>query len=198
MRRAISSADLIGGGAIGLMLGGLVWVLPTLLVLVGLSGGASFSGVQLALRLIGLLLLALGVVGLHALQEGSYGGIGRAGFYTAFVSTIVHLLVLPIVVLLRPLATTTLAPLLALVALVSLVGSVGWLVGFLLLGVGTLRARVLPHWHGVLLIILALVLVVADAHGGFSDYAWPGLVLVALGYGLWMRRGEPAEHSSVR
>jgi hypothetical protein len=198
MRRAISSVDLIGGGALGLMLGGIAWVLPNLLFLIGLSAGGGFSSIQLTLRLVGLLLLALGLVGLHVLQERSYGGIGRAGFYIAFASTIVHVLVVPFVALLRPLAASPLAPLLALVALASLIGSVGWLVGFLLLGVGTLRAGVLPRWYGVLLLILALVLVAADAHGGFSDYAWPGLILVVLGYALWMRRTAQPEHSSVR
>lgn len=119
MRRGISSVDLIGGGTLGLMLDGIVWVLPNLLFLVELPRGGGFSSIQLTLRLVGLLLLALGLVGLHVLQEGSYGGIGRAGFYVALASTIVYVLLPPIVGLLQLLAASSLAPLLELLALVS-------------------------------------------------------------------------------
>ena len=43
--------------------------------------------------IVGLLLLALGLIGLHALQKESYGRIGRAGFHTALAATVVRFLV---------------------------------------------------------------------------------------------------------
>jgi hypothetical protein len=183
-----SSGLIIRWGAIGFMLGGLVWVVPDLLLL-----GVVSWGVWFASRLVGFALLALGLVGLHALQGGSYGGVGQVGFYTAFGATVTHLLSSLAIYLLQPLAVTPFALLLALAALLSLVAKLGYLVGFVLLGVATWRVRLLARWYGVLLIIFALVLVAVDANRGFRDYEWPGLVLGVLGYGLWVRRETSAQ-----
>ena len=51
-------------------------------------------------------------------------------------------------------------------------GVLGWLVGFPLLGIATLRARVLPRWCGVLLIAYFPLF-------GFllSSYGWGGVAL---------------------
>ncbi len=186
-----SPSTLIWWAPIGFVLAGAAWVAPDLLGLVGY--------VQFTLRLVGMLLLALGLVGLHTLQGESYGNVGWAGFYTAFVATIAQALSALAIILLRPLAATSFAPLLALAALFGLWASLGWLVGFVLLGVATLRAREgVPRWYGILLIIFALVLVGAHEHRGFSDYEWPGMALVVLGLVLglvlWVRRGTPLEH----
>jgi len=74
-------------------------------------------------------------------------------------------------------------------------GVLGWLVGFPLLGIATLRARVLPRWCGVLLIAYFPLF-------GFllSSYGWGGVALgllwLALGFVLWPWRGRAAEQSS--
>jgi hypothetical protein len=76
----------------------------------------------------------------------------------------------------------------ALVWLVSPIGLSVKLVGFVLYGVATLRARVLPRWYGVALIVLVPVSVVLLAYGNI----WTGLVLLVLGYALWLRMGASA------
>jgi hypothetical protein len=134
-----------------------------------------------ALLIVALLLTAVGVVGLHALQRESYGLIGRVGFYTVLVTIAARILG----------SAVLLSGSEALVWLV-LVGLWGMIVGFMLYGAATVQARVLPRWYGVLLIVfqpLALVL-------GNAGNIWEGLVLLLLGYVLWLRKNASDEQPS--
>jgi hypothetical protein len=83
------------------------------------------------------------IAGLHALQSGRYGRLGAAGFLITFIGYALILMVT---------AATTLAGGEALHN-VRLVGGLAVLIGSILLGAMILRARVLPWWCGVLLII---------------------------------------------
>jgi hypothetical protein len=83
------------------------------------------------------------IAGLHALQSGRYGRLGAAGFLITFIGYALILMVT---------AATTLAGGEALYN-VRLVGGLAVLIGSILLGAMILRARVLPWWCGVLLII---------------------------------------------
>jgi hypothetical protein len=179
-----------------------------------------------ALFFVQMMLLALGLVGLHALQRGSYGIIGRVGFYVAFATT--ALLVLGVLchvftysLLHQVLDMTPPRPgwvVRWVVPLVNLLGwfdpsnpsnlrmptvsLLGWLYGFALLGVATLRAGVLPQRYGVLLIILWPVWLAPLATWHRSIWwslglIWLGLVLVVLGQALWSRRGAPPSTTSM-
>lgn len=83
------------------------------------------------------------IVGLHALQSGRYGRLGAAGTLITFIGYALILMVT---------AATMLAGGEALYN-VRLVGGLAVLIGSILLGAMTLRARVLPGWCGVLLIV---------------------------------------------
>jgi hypothetical protein len=86
-----------------------------------------------------------GLAGLHASQASSYGPLGTAGFYAAFVGTALMLI-------------STAATILAgreVLNFLFVLGVLGTL-GLVPLGVATLRARVLPQWCGVLLIVAVL------------------------------------------
>jgi hypothetical protein len=83
-----------------------------------------------------------------------------------------------------------------LLDLLLLLGLLGMLLGFVLLGIATLRARVLPQWAGVALI---LVLPVAALLGDYGGGLVLGIVWLALGYVLLAARalgsrglGEPS------
>jgi hypothetical protein len=67
------------------------------------------------------------------------------------------------------------------------VGILFKLVGFVLYGVATLQAKVLPRWYGVALITLVPFSVALLVYGNI----WTGLVLLVLGYALWLRTGIP-------
>jgi len=66
--------------------------------------------------------------------------------------------------------------------------------GLVLLGVATLRARVLPRWCGVGLIAL----VVFSALGAFGGFLVVGLLWLALGYALLSQPGASVARPSPR
>ena len=131
-----------------------------------------------------------GLAGLHARQVQSYGRLGTAGFFLAFVGAA-----------------------LAFVgqgqsAIFAQKGTLGWLfsdpgygfmvgilltsLGLVLLGVATLRAGVLPRWCGFGLIALVVFL----ALGAFGGFVVVGLIWLALGYALWRQVGTSIEEPS--
>jgi hypothetical protein len=114
------------------MLGGVLWAVWSLLFRVSFeAAGGPFAH---ALLLLAALLTLAGLVGLHALQGGNYGRIGRAGFYTAAVALLAQALA----------AFVLLVGSEALLWLVAPVGSLAVMVGLVLYGAATLQAMVLP------------------------------------------------------
>ena len=73
----MSSLNLISGGGLAAMLGGVVWIIYTLL---GLAGGDLEESNPLdILIIIAWLLQVVGLVGFHTLQNRYYGRIGPLG-----------------------------------------------------------------------------------------------------------------------
>ena len=81
----MATSALIRWGAIGLMLGGVTWVVLGLSALVGYLQAIP-GREDVVLFIVALLLTAAGLVGLHTLQRASYGILGQAGFYVALVA----------------------------------------------------------------------------------------------------------------
>ncbi len=116
---------------------------------------------------VAVLLMVVSLAGLHALQKGRVGLIGVAGFYAVIVGALAQLLGL------------------VHLGLLVMVGALVILVGLALYGIGTVRARVLPLWCGGLLIA---TLPIAIPLGPYTN-VWFGIVWLALGYMLWLRKG---------
>ena len=146
------------------------------------------------LYLLGAVLLLLGLVGLYASQSEAAGVLGLVGFLAAFLGTALLVGVLWFELFITPslaarapgLAEAELG--LAGFILVFLLGVVGWL----LFGAATLRARTYPRWAAVLLMVGGVVAFVPIPLAGiiFSvTIAWSGLVLFAGG-------SAPAEQPS--
>jgi hypothetical protein len=139
--------------------------------------------------LVAIALLAVGIVGLHALQKSHYG---RIGF-------VIGLAGLSIVVVAASASVVA-----RIVNLVSRSDALVWItdlalpslaLGLVLYGIATLLARVLPPWVGLALIValpLRIALVVIDPWG----LTLFGLLWVVLGYVLWSRREAVAEEAS--
>lgn len=168
----MASSGLIRRGAMGFMLGGATWTV------LGLS--AVFGYLQaipgredVVLFVVALLLTAAGLVALHALQGESYGLLGRVGFYVALAAMVAR--ISGAVVFLAGSST---------LEWLSLPGTVGMTVGFVLYGLATLQAGVLPRWYGVVLIVCMPVSLPLAVYGTTLF----GLILVVLGYGLWSRK----------
>ena len=89
-------------------------------------------------------LTLVAIAGLHALQSPRYGRLGAAGSLMTFIGYAL-------------IAVAAAASILLVggeaLSAVRLVGALAILIGSVLLGVMTLRARVLPWWCGVLLIV---------------------------------------------
>ena len=159
---------------------GVAWMASFVLDLVVTEQGSGILGVPsfylgeavFGIALVGML---VGLVGLHTRQRTSYGVLGTVGFLAAFIGTA---LILANVVLAHSAGRVVLDRLLEL-------GLLGMLVGFVLLGVATLRARGLPRWCGVALIF---ALPVSAALGDYDGGIVFGLFWLALGYVLWSER----------
>lgn len=185
MRReeCMAAPGLVRWGAIGFMLSGVMWLVLGLSALFGYLQAIP-GREDVVLFVVALLLSAAGLVGLHTLQRGSYGLLGRAGFYLALTAVAARILG----------AVVFLAGSSAL-EWISFPGTLGMLVGFVLYGFATLQARVLPRWYGLALIVSMPVSLPLAVYGT----ALFGLILVVLGYVLWLRRGATTEqHSRVR
>lgn len=138
------------------------------------------------LYLLGAVLLLIGLVGLYASQSEAAGVLGLVGFLAAFLGTALlvgalwfELFVTPSLATRAPgLAEAELG--LAGFILVFLLGVVGWV----LFGAATLRARAYPRWAAVLLMVGGVVAFVPVPLAGivFSvAVAWLGFVLFAGG-----------------
>ena len=143
----MTSSNIIRWGGLAAMLGGVFWVVWSLLGRVSFeAAGSPFAD---GLLLLAALLTLAGLAGLHALQGGSYGRIGRAGFYTTAVGLLLQALAALLLLLMGSDAWEV-----TLQWLVAPVGSLIVLVGLVLYGAATLQARVLARWCGVGLIVV--------------------------------------------
>jgi hypothetical protein len=178
----MATSGLVRWGAIGFILGGVMWLV------LGLS--AAFGYLQaipgredVVLFVVALVLTAVGLVGLHSLQGGNYGLVGRMGFYIALTAVAGRILG----------AVVYLAGSSAL-EWISWPSTLGMLVGFVLYGFATLQARVLPRWYGLTLLVSMPVSLPLATYGT----ALFGLILAVLGYVLWLRKDTTEQPPRVR
>lgn len=178
----MNSSNWIRWGGLAAMLGGVVFVTDT--VLTRTVADPTEDRWPDILFVVGILLVVVGLVGFHELHRGSYGRIGRAGFYTVVVASLIQVVGL-VGFLLGSMALEWLI----------LVGGLGSLVGFALYGAAILRAGLLPRWCGVAIIV---ALPASIPLGEYASLLF-GLVWLALGYVLWSQRtasaGQPSRAS---
>jgi len=179
----MGSSGLVRWGAIGLMLGGVVWVVLGLSAVLGYLQAIP-GREDVVMLIIALLLTAAGLVGLHALQRTRYGWLGRAGFWIALASLIARALG----------AGVYLAGSSALAWISYPWGTIGMLVGFVTYGVATMRARILPRWCGLVLIVSMPLSLPLGAYGTTLF----GLTMGVLGYALWSRKDADTGRQSPR
>ncbi len=183
-------------GGWGAILAGVAWAASAIVhfVLVYPDSGAGAVGslsaylieAAHALAEIGMLGALLG---LHTLQSPAYGRLGKAGFALAFLGTALICLITIVVVFTMDMIGET------LLTVVFSSSALSWFLGFPLLGIATLRARVLPRWQGVLLLAFFPLFLFT-----LSSYGWGGLAFalfwLVLGYGLFSQTGL-LDHSST-
>jgi hypothetical protein len=181
------SSDLIRWGGLAAMGGGVLFIVYSLLGVA--TGKGDESGPLDLLAILAYVLLVVGLVGFHALQQRNYGRIGRAGLYTTIAA-----FVLWEILLLGGLFGGG-----GGLEWLVVVGVLGTLVGEVLYGAATLQARVLPRWCGVLFILLMPVTIfLGSILSGAYSTIWAGLAWLGLGYGLWSHSGAAAEEQPSR
>ena len=198
----VSSSNLVRWGALGALLAGAALMMSFMIVIADFvdSGlvpvfGFPYSDLGRTTYVVALMSILWGLVGLHARQEKRYGWLGATGFLVAYVGGTLALVGLGLIWLFRgdvlgqePAITLGLS---GMVAGLTLLG-----VGFLLLGIATLRASALPGWCGVTLIIAFIAILVSVAFpaspGSYAVMFVLGLVWLALGYVLWKERRRSA------
>lgn len=195
MTSRTTSPNLIRWGAIGAAIAGVAWALSGVVAFVfaGEYGNTDptgtlyfylYEGVH-AIAWVGMLLALLGY---HVRQTPTYGRLGTAGFMVAFGGTALMLLVT-----VWWLIIADEAPILDILWSVVLLG---WIVGFVSLGVATSRAKVLPRWCGLLLIAYIPLGFFAGGFNGVGGLL-VGLLWLTLGYVLLRWGDAPAGQSSV-
>ncbi len=167
-------------GAPGALLAGAAWIAAAAVAYSAIaSGEPPYSYLDEAAYGVALAASLAGLAGLHARQASGRGGrLGAAGLFAALVGA----------------ALLSAGSALAALAGGALdwlpgLGLLGLLLGFVLSGVATFRAGLLPRWCGLLLIVcLPLAGVLASALGEAALGVSLGLAWLALGYVLSTRR----------
>ena len=199
----MSSSDLVRWGGLAAILAGVLLVVADLLNLAIGFGDEPFSEVattgthalQSWIRLIGAVLLLIGLVGLYARQSEAAGPLGLAGFLVAFLGTALitgflwaALFIVPALAVEVPafLDEVEGLPPGLFVALIT------FCVGWLLFGIATLLARVYPRTAALVLIIGAVLAIL--------PLPFTGIVLAVavgwLGFALFTGRAASAEQPS--
>jgi hypothetical protein len=181
----VSYAKVYSIGALGAMLGGVAWI--ALAISDFAPAGVGFLEFWTPpIRFVALLGTLGGLVSLHLRQATSYGRPGIVGFSLTLIGTTI--LLTSNVLFLLGLAWPVLS--------VRFYGTLLLSVGLILLGVATLRARVLPRWCGAVLLVGVVPVFswLGLPFGAFLGWVMLGLIWLALGYILWSERGEPTLH----
>jgi hypothetical protein len=181
---------------------------PDVISSVNTSFWAIITYLKTAMSVFGL----LGIAGIYARQVKKMGWLGMAGFLLLTTFYAVQMTYSFAEAFILPLLTTD-APVFvrsalemassspiemnlgALATVYSLV-SVLYLLGTLLFGIATFRARILSRWAAAILALagpLALIMVAVLPHQNARMAAMPmGIALAWLGYSLWSERRAPA------
>jgi hypothetical protein len=136
---------------------------------------------------VGLTGTLLAIVGLHALHRGSYARLGVVAVLTALVGSLVALAGMIVLVTTDPASSTDVDDL-GLIG--SILGRDVSLIGFALLGIATVQARVLPTWCGWLIAVGLPISML-----GFP-FIGEGLVWALVGYALFRAGGRRSQEPS--
>ena len=191
----MSSSDLVRRGGLAGMLGGALFVVSALLIASmprGCIGDeCAFRqmrdpGIAGALLMFALLLVVVGAAGLvvRVRRAGRLGRLGETGIIVAAVGA-----ALPVIGgLIQGILFEGDYPLMPFFVIPGLLALV---VGFVLLGLAILQARVLPRWAAVLLVAGSLAMLGFNDQNAQALMAIPnGIAWMAVGYLLWSDKGE--------
>jgi hypothetical protein len=199
----VSSSNTVRWSGLAAMMGGALFVVSAILITSmprGCIGGECASrpmreaGVAGALLMLALLLIVVGGAGLviRVRNAGRLGSLGKTGIVVGAVGA-----ALPVIgSLIQGVLFDGDYPLMPYFVIPGVLALVA---GFVLLGITVLRARVLPRWAAVLLIVGTLAMLGFNDQNAQALMAIPtGIAWVAVGYVLWSGMGEEARQPPAR
>lgn len=136
----------------------------------------------------GSVFIILGTVGIYLFQAEKIGIPGFIGFILTYLGNVIVCSMLVVTLFVK---TAIMQPQLLEQDLPGPIGSIrlimfiGMSVGYILLGVVTLRAKMLPSWAAVLM-ILFVVLPFIPFTGDYLAAVW-GLIYIGLGWAVWSK-----------
>jgi hypothetical protein len=186
------TTNMVRWGGLAGVAAGVMFVLSGILTLIAPPQKelGSFGGYLIEVVIVVAFALAMvAIAGLHAAHRlsGRYGGLGAAGALLTLVGYALVLVAAHVTTRVggEPIYT------------VRLVGGVGVLFGSILLGAMTLRARLLPWWCGVLLLVgFPLGDILEGVVGMGSESIALGIVWGTIGYALLSQSSTAAERPS--
>lgn len=195
-RREVLSAVAVAFAGVTWVVFSLVrWVLPATLSFEVSSLFYLQEGTTL-LELVGTL---VGLIGLHIQQDAISRKLGVTGLVVASMG-VTYLLVVR-----ENILFTGDTPLGMVNPLVVLAAQLARSLGFVLLGIAFLQARVLPRWIGLAFVVGGVVITTASLSMGYLPRFIDSLFLLvfgpiwlALGYALWPKRGEAVHPPAVQ
>jgi hypothetical protein len=194
----MSSYNLVRWGGLAAMLGGALFVVSALLIASmprGCIGDECAlrpmrdTGIAGVLLMLALLLVVVGAAGLVVCvrRAGRLGRLGKTGIIVAAVGA-----ALPVIGgLVQGVLFDGDYPLMPFFVIP---GVLALVVGFVLLGLAVLQARVLPRWAAVLLVVGSLAMLGFNDQNAQALMAIPnGKAWMVVGYALWSGKGEPIQ-----
>jgi hypothetical protein len=212
--RKITASNLIRWAGLSAMIAGIFFVLVGLFHPLNIHSSVTTTqwGIVHVLATAMGFFGVLGFTGIYARQAEESGWMGLAGYILLSLwlmnlshFTFIEVFVLPPLVTQAPTVVESFLGIFtksageinlgALSTIYDLNGFIGYMIGGVLFGIATFRARVLPRWAGALLAVGALLVpfaaVLPPVHE--AKVTIPGgIALVWLGYSLWAERRQRA------
>ena len=194
----MASAKLNRRGGLFAMLGSLLWTVGW--ILTAFAGGGTGAERRWRTLLVNpaMLLFMAGLAGFHARQAVRSGQLGKTGFAVCLLGTGTMLLGNVVEFWVSEYFYGTQRPGWVMMG----VGLIMLPAGFVLLGIGTLRARVFTGWRravplgfGLMLALLVIVTVAQPPNEGVLGAILVVIALgwTALGYALWSEKAESSD-----
>ena len=186
----MSSVTLYRASGLALLLGAALVIVPTILLNISVFPSVALSSILIGGAASGVALVALGTPGIAARQAKHAGWLGFVGFLLVFLSwlflvgyvAMLQLTIFPWLAAYAPQAGTQLFSSNAALSAYINVHLALFVLGGVLLGIATMRARVFSQWAGLLIIVGTVLYPVAFMIGIVGAV---GNILVFLGLG-WM------------
>lgn len=193
----MSSSELMRWGGLAAVVAGVLYLMLVLLGVQGLESSSSLNYLVVGIFIVALLGQLLWAAGLHSLLKERYGRLGAAGYLVTLLGFALQLVIILAAGLLSADVVSNSSLGLIVFVVLLLVAVLAPFVGLVLLGAAILRARVLPSWFGVVLIVgLPVAVLLAAVLGPAAWWVSYAIFWLLVGYALLSSRSTIEQERS--